>query len=31
VLVNLEANSFPDFHIYEYPVLSERVAQIYQT
>jgi len=29
VLVNLEANGLPGFYIYEYPVLSERVAQVY--
>lgn len=29
VLVNLEASGLPDFYIYEYPVLSERVSQVY--
>jgi hypothetical protein len=30
VLVNLEASGLPEFYIYEYPVLSERVSQVYQ-
>lgn len=29
VLVNLEAFGLPEFYVYEYPVLSERVAQVY--
>ncbi len=30
VLVNLKASGLPEFYIYEYPVLSERVSQVYQ-
>jgi hypothetical protein len=30
VLVNLKADSSPEYYIYEYPVLAERVAQVYQ-
>lgn len=29
VLVNLEASGLPEFYVYEYPVLSERVSQVY--
>ena len=29
VLVNIKASGLPEFYVYEYPVLSERVAQIY--
>jgi len=30
VLVNLEENRLPDFYIYEYQLLSERVSAVYQ-
>lgn len=30
VLVNLKFNGLPEYYIYEYPVLAERVAQVYQ-
>lgn len=29
VLVNLKASGLPDFYVYEYPVLSARVAGVY--
>jgi|GEM_PF-757217 len=29
VLVNLNASGLPDFYVYEYPLLSARVAQVY--
>lgn len=31
VLVNLAASGLPDFYVYEYPVLSRRVAEVYHT
>lgn len=30
VLVNLKAAGSPEYYVYEYPVLAERVAQVYQ-
>ena len=30
VLVNLEDRGLPEFYVYEYPVLSERVSHVYQ-
>ncbi len=30
VLVNLKVNGTPEYYVYEYPVLAERVSQIYQ-
>ncbi len=30
VLVNLKENGLPEFYIYEYRVLSERVSQVYE-
>jgi hypothetical protein len=30
VLVNLKSDGSPDYYVYEYPILAERVAQVYQ-